>query len=106
MLPTDLKISAEQAHEKEGFYGWSFWAVPGLTAEEIATVVGTSALPHSVMRCATTGALRALGYEVDFRGREHHVSLVLSSAPSDTDCDNLDRVFGPPAPNPVARGRL
>jgi hypothetical protein len=111
MKPADMKANAE-AYEARfpGTYGLTFWAWEGLSAQEIATRVGTSRLPHPVMRQCTGGRIRSCvasdgkTFSLTKTGADGHYTLALPSPLSDDDLVALSELFDGPEPNPVRRG--
>lgn len=112
MKVSGLERSAEAYHARFGDgYGLSVWSWPGLNAEAIANRVGEehpdlNALPQGKIRAARVSDLVAGGWDLFRSGpRDGHVTVWRSGKPSGEDWRELDRCFGLPQPNPIARSR-
>jgi hypothetical protein len=110
MKPTDMRANAEVYEAKfPGSYGLTFWSWEGLSAQQIATRVGTGRLPHPVMRKCTAGKIRSCvasdgkTLSLTRTGDEGHYTLALPSPLSDDDLVALGELFDDPEPNPVRR---
>lgn len=109
----DMKVSAEAFYARTEIYGLSFWSWEGLSAQVIATRVGTGRLPHPVLRKSTAGAVRALTaagggrFSLTQTRDDGHYTLALPAPLSDDDLEMLSQLFGPDSEesNPVRRQR-
>lgn len=84
MKPADMRTNAEAYEAKfPGTFGLTFWSWEGLSAQEIATRVGTSRLPHPVMRQCTAGKIRSCvasdgqTFSLTKTGSDGHYTLAL-----------------------------
>jgi hypothetical protein len=110
MKPADMRVNAE-AYEARfpGTYGLTFWSWEGLSAQQIATRVGTARLPHPVIRKCTVGKLRGHvasdgeTFSLTKTGDDGHYTLALPSPLSDDDLVALSELFDDEEPNPVRR---
>lgn len=101
------------ADQNEGIYGITLWSWPGLTAGEIAQRVkedhaqGRNPVGHGQLRWSTAGVIREAmsagrAFILKKTGQDGHYTLTFPSEPSDGDWDRLEKMFGPPEPNPAA----
>jgi hypothetical protein len=110
MKVADMKANAEVYEARfPGRYGLTFWSWEGLSAQQIATRVGTSRLPHPVMRKCTAGGIQSCAasdgntFALTKTGDDGHYTLALPSPLSDDDLMALSELFDAPEPNPVRR---
>jgi hypothetical protein len=108
--PDGLRESAQDYFDEtereagEGIYGVSVCSLPERDAKEILLAIPKSKrLPHSKIRQATVGALRACGYDVSPSGWFGHATLKLMDLPTEDDWRTLNETFAQPERNPVRK---
>ncbi len=101
-----MRFGAKRSLGTFGYPALSGWCIEGMTAQEIAREVGTGRLPHDAMRGVPAGELREGGYEVIWKGRQHHVQIKLDALPTEKDVERLNTIYPGPECNPVAESKV
>lgn len=92
--PGAIQRSARNHHRVFGFYGFSVYCLPGMSAEAIAASLRQ---PHDVFRASTVGRLRQAGFELTDPEPDGHCLVILEDDAEET-CRRLEGVFDAPRP--------
>jgi len=102
----EMRLSILEEGGVSGRFGLSVCCRSGMTANQIAQLVGNVRLPHPRMRETTVQALRDVGVDVALDEENEgpgHALVIFNDAPTQAELSAVVQVFGPPQDNPVRR---